>query len=69
VDNGIFHRNEQALEIARAVIAECVQIAGEAGILLESNDVIANLLAISKASDGKQISTLQDINRKRQLIP
>lgn len=65
VDNGIFHRNTEALEIARTVIAECVQIAVEAGVVLEPDDVIANLLAISKASDGQLISTLQDINRKR----
>ncbi len=65
VDNGIFHRNEQALEIALDVIAECIQIAGESGVLLDPGDVIANLLAISKASDGQLISTLQDINRKR----
>jgi 2-dehydropantoate 2-reductase len=65
IDNGIFHRNTEALEIARAVITECVQIASEAGVLLEPDDVIANLLAISKASDGQLISTLQDINRKR----
>ncbi len=65
IDNGIFHRNEQALEMAREVIAECVQIADEAGVHLEPDDVIANLLAISKASDGQLISTLQDINRKR----
>lgn len=65
VDNGIFHCNAEALEIARAVIAECVQIAGEAGVALDPEDVIANLLAISKASDGQLISTLQDINRKR----
>jgi 2-dehydropantoate 2-reductase len=65
IDNGIFHRNEQALAIAREVIAECIQIAREAGVILEQDDVIANLLAISKASDGQLISTLQDINRKR----
>lgn len=65
VDNGIFHRNTQALDIAREVINECVQIAAEAGVVLLVEDVIANLLAISKASDGQLISTLQDINRKR----
>jgi 2-dehydropantoate 2-reductase len=63
VDNDIFHRNVQALKIAREVIAECVQIAAEAGVMLDPADVIANLLAISKASDGQLISTLQDINR------
>ncbi|MBB6111127.1 ketopantoate reductase family protein [Mucilaginibacter lappiensis] len=64
VDNGIFHRNEQALAIACEIIAECVQIAHEAGVILESEDVIASLVGISKASDGQLISTLQDINRK-----
>jgi 2-dehydropantoate 2-reductase len=65
VDNGIFHRNTQALAIAREVIAECVLIAREASVLLEPDEVIANLLAISRASDGQLISTLQDINRRR----
>jgi 2-dehydropantoate 2-reductase len=65
VDNGIFHRNTQALEIAMEVINECVQIAAEAGVVLLADDVVSNLLAISKASDGQLISTLQDINRKR----
>ncbi|SEM85775.1 ketopantoate reductase [Mucilaginibacter gossypiicola] len=66
IDNGVFHRNKQALLLAREVIGECVQIAAEAGVLLQVDEVIANLLAISKASDGQLISTLQDINRKRQ---
>ena len=65
IDNGIFHRNVQAQSIAREVIAECVQIAAMAGVLLEPDEVMTNLLAISKASDGQLISTLQDINRKR----
>lgn len=64
IDNGIFHRNEQALAIAREIISECVQIAHETGVMLEQDDVIASLVAISKASDGQLISTLQDINRK-----
>jgi len=65
VDNGIFHRDEQALLIAREIIAECVQIAAQAGVLLDPEEVVASLLAISKASDGQLISTLQDINHKR----
>lgn len=65
IDNGIYHRNEQAQAIAREIVMECVQIAQETGVLLELEDVLTNLVAISKASDGQLISTLQDINRKR----
>ena len=65
IDNGIYHRNVQAQAIAREIVTECVQIAHEAGVMLELDDVLTNLVAISKASDGQLISTLQDINRKR----
>jgi len=65
VDNGIFHRNEKVLEIAKRVIAECVAIAQEKGIYLEAGDVLERLLLISKTSDGQLISTLQDILNKR----
>lgn len=65
-DNGIFYRNEKAREIAGRVIAECVAIAGEKQVFLETEDVMNNLLHISRSSDGQLISTLQDINNKRQ---
>lgn len=65
VDNGIFHREEKALETAKRVIEECVAIAGEKGIRLETGEVVERLLLISKSSDGQLISTLQDILNKR----
>jgi len=65
VDNGIFHREEKVLEIAKRIIAECVTIAGEKGIYLETGEVLERLLLISKSSDGQLISTLQDILNKR----
>ena len=65
VDNGVFHREEQVLDIARRVINECLKIANEYGVLLTSDDVTENLLRISRSSDGQLISTLQDINNKR----
>ncbi len=65
IDNGIFHRNEQVLEIAKRVIEECVGIAQEKGISLNVNEVVESLLLISKSSDGQFISTLQDIRNRR----
>jgi 2-dehydropantoate 2-reductase len=66
IDNGVFHREEVALNIAKRVIAECVAVANEVGVFLQADDVVEGLLLISKASDGQLISTLQDINNKRE---
>jgi len=65
VDNGIFHRNNDALDLAKKMIAECVEIARLEGISLSEDEVTERLLLISKASDGQLISTLQDIRNKR----
>jgi 2-dehydropantoate 2-reductase len=65
IDNGIFHREAQVLDIAKRVIAECAAIAKENGIDLEADEVVERLLLISKSSDGQLISTLQDINNNR----
>ncbi|MEJ0105539.1 MAG: 2-dehydropantoate 2-reductase [Bacteroidota bacterium] len=66
IDNGIFHRNERALSIAKRIIGECIIIAKEKGIVLDAGEVIESLLLISKSSDGQLISTLQDIRNKRE---
>lgn len=66
VDNGIFHRNSEAFDMARRVIAECVAIAREKNIRLDVDEVTEGLLMISKMSDGQLISTLQDIRNKRE---
>ncbi|MCF0074116.1 2-dehydropantoate 2-reductase [Dyadobacter sp. CY261] len=65
-DNGIFYRNDAALEIARRVIGECLLIAHQNGIFLTGNELEESLLQISRASDGQLISTLQDIRAGRQ---
>jgi len=64
-DNGIFHRNEAALAIARNIIAECVAIAALKGVALQAQNVENTLLRISRLSDGQLISTLQDIRNGR----
>jgi 2-dehydropantoate 2-reductase len=65
VDNGIFHRNNAALDIAKRVIRECVTVAALCGVKLNEEQVVETLLAISRSSDGQLISTLQDINHHR----
>lgn len=66
IDNGVFHREDFALEIAKRIIKECVLICNEKGISLRVDEVVESLLLISKLSDGQLISTLQDIKNKRQ---
>jgi 2-dehydropantoate 2-reductase len=66
IDNGIFHRNEKVLQLARRIIAECIGIAKEMSVVLTIEDVVETLLMISRASDGQLISTYQDIQNKRQ---
>lgn len=65
VDNGIFHRNADALAIAKTMIAECLEIAKLENIHLSEEEVTQSLLQISRASDGQFISTLQDLNHNR----
>lgn len=61
IDNGIFHRDIKALDLARRVVNECLLVASRKGVHLKEDEVIENLLLISKSSDGNLISTLQDI--------
>ena len=66
IDNGIFHRNAKAFEVARRIISECIAIANAKGIALQQDEVEASLIQISMFSDGQAISTLQDIRNKRR---
>jgi 2-dehydropantoate 2-reductase len=64
-DNGIFHRNPQALQIAESLVAECLRVAEGQGVNLSLAEVMDSLLLISRSSDGQFISTLQDIRNHR----
>ncbi len=66
VDNGIFARDNNILELARKIVMECVPIAGEQGILLNTEEIIDQIIQISKRSTGQLISTLQDIRKNRE---
>ncbi|MBO9616245.1 MAG: 2-dehydropantoate 2-reductase [Dyadobacter sp.] len=65
-DNGVFRRNEAALEIGKKVIRECLSVARESGIQLTEDEVLENVLNISALSDGQKISTYQDILNGRE---
>ena len=66
IDNGVFHRNDTALRVAEKVIKECIEVANNQNIWLTDDDILQNVIAISKMSDGQQISTYQDILNKRE---
>ncbi|WP_256013981.1 ketopantoate reductase family protein [Desertivirga xinjiangensis] len=65
-ENGIFHRNETALSLAKRLIAECTTIAACKGISISADEVEETLQQISKSSEGQLISTLQDIRNHRR---
>ena len=66
VDNGIFHRNADARELAQTVIGECIALAEQYAIDLDRDDLEEKLLLISKRSDGQRISTYEDIRNNRR---
>lgn len=69
IDNGVFYRNGDALELAKTVISECINVAAENGIVLTKDEMVEQVVALSRRSDGQRISTYQDIlNNKRTEI-
>jgi 2-dehydropantoate 2-reductase len=52
--------------MAKQVITECLAVAHQHNINLSFEDVLNNLLSLSKLSDGQKISTYQDILNKRE---
>lgn len=64
-DNGIFERDPTIMELAKIVVRECVPVAKQINISIEVEDILDQILAISRHSSGQLISTLQDIRAKR----
>ncbi|MGF1672045.1 MAG: ketopantoate reductase family protein [Balneolaceae bacterium] len=65
-DNGIFHRNSEAAQLAKIVIAECVALAEKYDLDLDKNEIEETLMLISKRADGQLISTYEDIRKERR---
>lgn len=66
IDNGVFQREPRVMDLAKRVIAECIAVAGEKGIVLQQQQLEDRILQISGKSDGQFISTLQDIEKGRE---
>lgn len=66
VDNGIFVRQDEARELAKTIVTECVTLTDRMGLGLTSTELMEQILLISKRSDGQLISTLQDIRSGRE---
>jgi 2-dehydropantoate 2-reductase len=64
VDNGVFSRDSECLELARVVVTECVAVAERQGVILDEQSVMNQVLQISSGSNHL-ISTLQDIRNGR----
>lgn len=64
VDNGVFAREGDALDLARQVIRECLEVAERLGVSLDEETTIEQVLQISSGSNHL-ISTLQDIRNGR----
>ncbi|HEY9620510.1 MAG TPA: 2-dehydropantoate 2-reductase [Crinalium sp.] len=65
VDNGIFIRSEEAADLARDIVQECVMLTDRLNLELSERELIEQMMLISKRSDGQLISTLQDIRMGR----
>ena len=66
VDNGIFACDENAARLAREIVEECVPLAAAHDQLFTTEELMEQILRISKNSDGVLISTYQDILAGRE---
>ena len=66
IDNGVFNREEDVARIAKTVLSEASEVARRIGIDLATEELMEQLLLISRNSDGQLISTLQDLNSGKE---
>lgn len=66
VDNGIFVRDAKATSLAHEVIRECIALSLAYDITLPESEIIAQIMKISRGSQGVLISTLQDLRHGRE---
>lgn len=66
VDNGVFVRDEETANLARALVRECVTLTDRLNMGLGESELMEQIMQISKGSDGQLISTLQDIRIGRE---
>ena len=66
IDNGVFERDPAVAAIARTVIEEAIAVASRVGVELSPDELMEQLLLISRRSSGQLISTLQDLLAGRE---
>lgn len=66
IDNGVFAREQAVAELAKDIVRECLDLTDRLGLGLTHNELMEQILQISKSSDGQLISTLQDIRNGRE---
>lgn len=66
IDNGVFDRDPAVAGIARTVIEEAIAVASGVGIELSPDELMEQLMLISRRSSGQLISTLQDLLAGRE---
>jgi 2-dehydropantoate 2-reductase len=65
VDNGVFVRDEEAANLARQLVKECITLTDRLKVGLSESEVMEQIMRISSRSK-QLISTLQDIRNGRQ---
>lgn len=65
VDNGVFARDAAAADLAREIVSECVALTDRLNVGLSKDELMEQIMLISKRSEGQYISTLQDIRAGR----
>ena len=66
IDNGVFVREQAVADLAQDVVAECIVLTDRLELGLTQEELMEQLMQISKGSDGQLISTLQDIRNGRE---
>jgi 2-dehydropantoate 2-reductase len=63
VDNGIFIRDSMVAGIAVEILRECIAVTRGLGMDFKEEELMEQLMMISRRSDGQLISTLQDLKK------
>ena len=65
-DNGVFVRDQAVAQLADDVVVECLVLTDRLGLGLTQDELMDQILQISRSSAGQLISTLQDIRNGRE---
>ena len=66
IDNGIFARDEAVAKLAREIVGECIALTTRLDMGLSEEEIVQQLMRVSRGSEGQLISTLQDMRSGRE---